>query len=1239
MESEYQKFTVTDANAATASIAHAMSDLCCIYPITPSSSMGEKADDLSAAGVKNIFGNPVVITQMQSEGGVSGAFHGSLLSGALCTTFTCSQGLLLMIPEMFKIAGELLPAVFHVSTRSVGGQAMNIYSDHGDVMATRQTGWGMLCSHSVQQAADLATIAHASTIKAQIPIVHFFDGFRVSHELQKILLPTHKTLNEMMDREAIRKWREEKPMKNSKASLRGLVDNADVYFPLLEGTNVLYDRFVTIIKEEMNKYATLTGRQYHLFDYFGAPDAEYVVVALGTACKTFEEYLGQEEIKKTKKFGLVAVHLLHPFSIEDFVAAIPKTAKHISVLDRTKEPGSAGEPLYLECLAALQQADRLSNVKVSAGRYGLGGRDVTPSVAYAVYENMASKEQNHKSKIRFTVGIEDDVSHLSLPMPKERVIVTRPGVKQALFYGFGADGTVGAVKDAIKIIGDNTDLYSQAYFYYDAKKSGGVTVSHIRFGPEPISSQYEILDADYLACHHPSYIRKYDMLQYAKDGGVFVLNGPWKTAEELSSVLPGQAKQAIVNKKLRLYVIDAEKIAEDCGLPGRINNVMQTVFFSLSSVVSPSEKATELQKNAIKKTYSKKGTEVVEKNWKVVDSSIQNLIKIDYPAADWTQSPFEEIPVFPPNQTEYFKRIAAPVLALRGDKLKVSDLMSLIGGSIPTDTSRFEKRDVSVTVPEWDQSKCVQCNLCSFSCPHAVIRPFLLTEKEVQACPENGSLKLLDPKGGAPVKLPSTDENLKFAISVSTQDCLGCNLCTTVCPTHALSMVPNHTTATQNEQKHFDYLVTLPDHGHLMYDAAAAYKKAKDEKLVVSQAPTVKAIQFKQPLFEFSAACAGCAEAPLVRLITQMFGERMMIANACGCSMVWGGYSPSSAYSLSKDNLGPSYSGSLFEDNAELAYGMASAGELLRAQLFDFVKKLLDTKVALPASIVDKEAEIHKLLEKWVEAFSDPNGSKAPGLAITKVLEQVPAEERDKNELIAEIWTRRDYFQKKSYWAFGGDGWAYDIDFGGLDQVLHMGQNLNILVMDTEVYSNTGGQKSKSTPRGAVARFAAGGKESQKKDLAYYAVNLGNVYVATVAQGANPQQLVKALHEAEEYPGTSLIVALCPCISWGMKKGQGEAMREQKLAVETGYWPLYRYNPLLKKEGKNPLQLDSPAPKKPVAELLKVENRFLSLVQQSKETAERLHSQLQKDVDERYLKLVNLHRTFETQTPVVEQKL
>lgn len=1188
--------------------------------------MGEKADDLSAAGKKNIFGNVVTITQMQSEGGVSGALHGAVLSGALCSTFTCSQGLLLMIPEMYKMAGEMIPAVLHIASRSVGGQAMNINSDHSDVYATRQAGWAMLSSHSVQQAADFAAIAHASTIQSRIPFVHFFDGFRVSHELQKILLPQNELLSQMMDKEAIRKFRETIPLKNSSPTMRALVDNVDEYFPLLETTNKYYNELIPIVKKNMEKYAKLTGREYHLFDYYGRKDAEHVVVLLGAGCKTFQEYVEQEEIMKGEntKFGVIAVHLYHPFSIEDFVSVIPATCKYLTVLDRTKEPGATGEPLYLECLAALQQSGRLYNpetkemLQVFCGRYGLGGRDVSPNIAFSVYENTANtlNKPNHKPMNRFTVGIEDDVTHLSLPPPPKEIFVRHEGVTQALFYGFGADGTVGAIKDAIKIIGNNTNLYSQANFVYDAKKSGGVTVSHVRFGPNPIMSQYEIQEADYLACHHPGYLRKYDMLKFAKDGGVFVMNGTFENVDDLDKALPGQAKRMIAEKKLKVYIINAWKIAANCGLPGRINNVLQTVFFYLSGVIKPMETAIQYQKDAIKKTYLRKGMEVVEKNWKCVDESVANVHLIEVPTEKWLKCEDEVIPVFPPNRTKFFNDFAGPLVSLRGSTLKVSDCMEYVGGVLPTDTCKYEKRGVATTVPKWEAEKCVQCNSCSFACPHSAIRPFLIKEEEVK----EGIVAL---EGKA---LPKEAAGLRFTIGISAADCLGCSSCVAACPTKALSMQTYGTPETDAEQKRFDYLFTLPDRSKLVYNEFELEKQARAKAgpevkniAPLIPAPNVKNLQFKQPLFEFSGACAGCAEAPVVRILTELFGERLMIATACGCSMVWGGTSPTCAYSVhTESHLGPAYTGSLFEDNAELNLGMASSGYLLRDQLknhvTEIVKESKEGKVEVKKELTDE-------MEEWEKTFNDVFASRAHGDSIVKMLSQIPEEERNKNPVLSDIWSLRDLFIKKSYWAIGGDGWAYDIDFGGLDQVLHMGVNLNILVLDTEVYSNTGGQKSKATPLGAVARFAAAGKDSKKKDLGMYAINLGDVYVAKVAHGANPAQLVKALHEAEAYEGTSIVIALCPCIAWGMKNGQGMAMNEEKLAVQAGYWPLYRYNPALKKEGKNPFILDSPKPTLEVGKFLSGENRFIQLKTKNPERMKAVEEEMQKEINEHYEKL------------------
>ncbi|KAK2951077.1 Pyruvate:ferredoxin oxidoreductase [Blattamonas nauphoetae] len=1214
-ENQYQKFEVLDANTAAATIGYSMSDMCFIYPITPSSSMGEKADDLNAAGKKNIFGNPCSITQMQSEGGVSGALHGAILSGSLCSTFTCSQGLLLMIPEMYKLGGEQQPVVLHVSTRSVGGQAMSIYSDHGDVMATRQAGWGMLCSFSVQQVADFAVIAHAVSIRAQLPVLHFFDGFRVSHEIQKILMPSLETMNEMMDKKAIRQWRETKTMKNSDATMRGLVDGMDEYFPMLEAANKTYDNFIPILKDALKQYAALTGRSYNLYDYYGAPDAKHVVVCLGTACMTFMEYVQQKGMED-KKYGVIAVHLFQPLAMEDFIATIPSTCERITVLDRTKEPGSVGEPLYLEVLAALQQSDKL-HIKVHAGRYGLGGRDIIPVIAEAVYNNMVRASAGQESKVRFTVGIDDDVTKLSIPMPLENVTIEHEGVKQALFYGFGADGTVGSVKTAISIIGDNTDLYSQAYFEYDAKKSGGITMSNLRFGPKPITSQYFIQDADYLACHHPSYIRKYNMLKRAKTGGVFVMNGPWNGQAEIAAALPGQSKRTIVEKKLRVYCIDAEKIAMEAGLPGRINMIMQTVFFYLSGIL-PTEQAIAYLKKGIHKMFIKKGQDVVDMNCAGVDKAISAIVEVK--AEDsWANAADEKVPVWPNGSNKFFDDIADPIITLEGGKLKVSDFLPVASGIMPTNTARFEKRNVAVKVPMWDEAKCIQCNQCAYVCPHSSIRAYLVTEDEVAKAP--AGFKCADPKANT-AKVDG-DKPLKFAIGVSTYDCLGCGSCVSVCPVKALSAAFNHSQETEDAQKSFNYLDALPNRAHLMYDENADYKKAESEGKLSTPAPSFKAAMFRRPLIEFSAACAGCAESPIVKVVTQLFGERLFIANACGCSMVWGGYSPSCAYAVNEQGLGPVYTGSLFEDNAELSLGIAQSGILLRDQLKGFAEQIV-AGAEVGQTLKPKQAELKEACQKWLAAFANPIESKLSGKAIENLISTVPEAERDTVPVIAEMWTRRDLFQKKSYWAFGGDGWAYDIDFGGLDQVLQMGTDLNILVMDTEVYSNTGGQKSKSTPRSAVARFAAAGKDTKKKDLGAYVMSLGCCYVATVAQGANPQQMVRALHEAEQFPGTSIVIALCPCINWGLKNGQGKAMEEMKMAVQSGYWPLYRYNPLLEKEGKNPLQLDSKAPTLPLKDFLSREVRFTSLELQSKERFEELQNELQDDVNKRYARLAQM---------------
>ena len=1167
--------------------------------------MAELADKLSSERVLNIFGNIVPIIQMQSEAGVAGALRGAILGGSLCSTFTCSQGLLLMIPEMYKIAGEMLPAVIHISSRTVCSQAMNINSDHSDIMATRQAGWAILSSHSVQEAADFAVIAHASTIQSHIPFTHFFDGFRVSHEIQKIKLSQTALLQKMIDPSSLKKWRYIQAPANSNPVMRSPVEGIDEYMPLVEANNNAYTTAIAIVKDNLQKFASLTGRSYHLFDYYGNPTAEYLVVAMGTACKTFEEYISQSSIQQSNltKFGFIAVHLFHPFSVEDFIKTIPDTCKHITIMDRTKEPGAVGEPLYLECLAVLIQSGRIYNQKdhsllqVYGCRYGLGGRDITPTIAYQVYENMANTQGviALRSKKMFTVGIIDDVTMLSLPLPPIDIEISHPGMTQALFYGFGADGTVGAVKDITRIIGNNTSLYVQAHFVHDAKKSGGLTISHLRLDTSPIISQYEIQRASYISCHHPTYIEKYDMLSHADPGAIFVLNCPWSDLASLEKNLPSYMKATISAKKLQLFTIDADLIARRCGLPGRINTILQTVFFYLSKVISPMDSVMMLQKDRIRKTYASKGAEIVEQNLRCIDEAIEHLHKIEIPTDAWREgtTPNEHTYAYA-TDSQFFNTIAGPSLSLQGKRFLVSDFLPYTGGIFPTATTQYEKRDTTPEYPKWDNTKCVQCNLCSFICPHAAIRPFIIRSQDLEKYPDIKVIKLR--------RSDSASNSGWFTIQVSPADCLGCKSCSLTCPTHALIMVDNHTQESMNTQAFFNTL-----------------SRYNSDELVAVGDPNYQNLQFQQPLFEFPGACAGCAESPIVRVITQLFGERLVIANTCGCSHVWGGTFPTSPYARhTRSGLGPTITGSLFEDTAEVGYGIARSGTLIREQLKSIMQELIKSNPeTIPNTLLEQ-------MQAWLDSFNDSNKSLRYAQSIVEQMKQIPANSVNAKSLLSEIWSRRDFLTKKSYWVIGGDGWAYDIDFGGLDHVLRSGANLNILVLDTEVYSNTGGQQSKATPSGAVTKFANAGKKTKKKDLGMYAVQIGSVYVATVARGANPQQLVKAISEAESFDGTSLVIALCPCVAWGLQKGQGYSILEEKKAVQCGYWPLYRYNPALKDKGLNPFHLDSPKPSIPVQELLSGENRFKQLMTKNPKLAAKLAEELQEDITIKYHSLLLL---------------
>ena len=1154
-----------DGNTASAHVAYAFSDVAAIFPITPSSPMGELADAWSAQGRKNIFGQQVKVSEMQSEGGAAGAVHGSLSAGAFTTTFTASQGLLLMIPNMYKIAGELMPGVFHVSARAVAAQALSIFGDHSDVMAARATGFAFLASGSIQEINDLALVAHLASIRSSLPFVHFFDGFRSSHEIQKIEMLNYDDVPELINWDDIQRHRD-RALNPEHPHLRGTAQNPDIFFQVNEAANKYYLALPEIVEEEMQKVAKLTGRKYHLFDYVGADDAEHVIIMMGSGAEAAEEAVNHL-VKKGEKVGLIKVRLYRPFSAEHFLKTLPKTVKKISVLDRTKECGSYGEPLYLDVSSVIQHTDR--DIHVVGGRYGLGSKDFTPTMAKAVFDNLKLPEP----KNNFTIGIEDDVTNMSLPI-HDHIDASPEGTIQCKFWGLGGDGTVGANKDAIKIIGDNTDMYVQGYFAYDSKKSGGVTVSHLRFGKEPIKSTYLVNTADYVACHNPSYVDKYDLLEGIKDGGTFVLNAPWLTVEELEKHLPNSLKKKIAEKNLSFYVIDAVKIAGDVGLGERINMVMQTTFFKLAKVL-PVDDAIAYLKSAIEKTYGKKGKEIVDKNKKAVDIALTKINTLDYPETWKTLTPEQPVEH---DEPDFIKNVMRPMNAQKGNDLPVSAFTP--AGIFPPGTTKFEKRGVAINVPEWIPDNCIQCNQCAFVCPHSAIRPFLATEEEVSAAPE----------GFDTIKAIGKDASgLHFRLQVYTEDCMGCGNCADICPAKekALVMKPY---ATQTEKgKLVPYAESLPIRtgGFDLY--------------------SVKGSQFNQPLFEFSGACAGCGETPYLKVITQLYGDRMIIANATGCSSIWGGSAPSVPFCTNKDGHGPAWANSLFEDNAEYGFGMALATVQRRAHLAQMIQKALDEgKVS---------GDLKDAFSNWLEHKDDPEASKTYGDAIKAALK-----DNHNDDVLNAIWQAKDMLTKKSIWSVGGDGWAYDIGYGGLDHVLAMGEDINVLVLDTEVYSNTGGQSSKATPIGSVAKFAASGKKTIKKDLGLMSMSYGYVYVASVAMGANKNQFMKAIKEAESYPGPALIIAYSPCINHGIKAGMGKTQEEEKRAVEAGYWPLYRFDPRLADEGKNPFQLDYKEPNGTIRDFIMGEVRYNTLTRSFPEEAEKLHAKLAEDVDHRYSK-------------------
>ena len=1150
------KMTV-DGNTAVSHIAYAFSDVAAIYPITPSSPMAEVADEWSAQSRMNLFGQTVKIAEMQSEAGAAGAVHGSLAAGALTTTFTASQGLLLMIPNMYKIAGELTPSVFHVSARALAYHALSIFGDHSDVMACRQTGFAMLASNSVQEACDMALVAHLATLKSSVPFLHFFDGFRTSHEIQKIDAPTYDEIATVMPWDKVEEFRA-RGLNPEHPHQAGTAQNPDIYFQGREAGNRFYLEVPAIVEETMKQVEALTGRKYNLFDYVGAPDADKVIIAMGSGCDVAHEAVNKM-VAMGEKVGLIKVHLYRPFSVKHFMAAIPATCKKIAVLDRTKESGSLGEPLYLDVCAALAEEGR-ADIKVVGGRYGLGSKEFTPTHVKAVFANLDGECKNH-----FTVGIVDDVTNTSLPVG-ELFNAAPEGSICCKFYGLGSDGTVGANKNSIKIIGDHTDLYAQAYFSYDSKKSGGLTVSHLRFGKTPIQSPYLIDAADFIACHNPAYVTMYDMVSSLKDNGVFLLNCQW-SADELDAHLPATMKQLLAKKNAKMYIINAIELAAKVGMGNRINTIMQAAFFKLADVI-PYEQADEYMKAYAKKTYGKKGDAIVQKNWDAIDIAISGLVKVDVPA-EWATATTGAEAAKVEGTTEYFDSFVKPVLAREGDKLPVSALDPR--GIVPTGTTKFEKRGIAVKVPMWIPENCIQCGNCALVCPHACIRPIYTVDGT--ELPEGYVTKKATGKEFA---------GMQYRMQVSPLDCTGCGNCVEVCPAKvkALSMEP--LASQMAEQANWDFAMTVPEVADKITNKAS-----------------VKNSQALKPLFEFSGACAGCGETPYVKLVTQLFGDRMIVANATGCSSIYGGSAPTCPYTTNDEGHGPAWANSLFEDNAEFGFGMNLAVTQRRAKLADLIKEL--------AAKCPDWAEYQEAAKEWLDNMEDAEGSKAASKKIVACVEGCKDCGCECDKLCKEIYGMKDMLVKKSVWIFGGDGWAYDIGYGGVDHVLAQNQDVNILVLDTEVYSNTGGQASKSTPTGSVAKFAAAGKRTKKKDLGMMAMSYGYVYVATVAMGANPQQLLKAMTEAEAYHGPSLIIAYAPCINHGINMGKAQA--EQKKAVECGYWPLYRFNPDL----ENPMTIDSKEPTGDYQEFLKGEVRYTSLAKMFPEAAEKLFAQAEED--------------------------
>lgn len=1177
-----RKMKTMDGNSAVAHVSYAFTDVAAIYPITPSSVMADLTDKFSAQGAKNLFGRQVQVTEMQSEGGASGAVHGSLAAGALTTTYTASQGLLLMIPNMYKMAGELLPGVIHVSARALTSHALSIFGDHSDIYACRQTGYAMLCSNNPQECMDLAAVAHLAAIEGRVPFLHFFDGFRTSHEIQKIEEWDYADLADMLNWDAVEAFRR-RALNPEHPVTRGTAQNDDIFFQAREACNKYYDAVPEVVVKYMDKVNAKIGTDYKPFNYYGAEDAEHVIVAMGSVCDCTEEVVDYLNAAG-EKVGLLKVHLYRPFVADYMLRELPKTVKTISVLDRTKEPGSIGEPLYLDVLAAINGSD-FAGVKVYTGRYGLGSKDTTPGDIIAVYRNAESETP----KRRFTIGIVDDVTNLSLPIV-ENPDTTPKGTHSCKFWGLGADGTVGANKNSIKIIGDNTDMYAQGYFAYDSKKSGGLTVSHLRFGKTPIKSTYYISKADFVACHNPSYVDKYDIVDDLKEGGSFLLNCPWDT-EELSERLPGKMKKILAERHINFYTIDGIKIGKEIGLGGRINTVLQSAFFKIADII-PADKAKELMKAAAKKSYMKKGQAIVDMNYAAIDRGMEDLKKVEIPA-DWANAVDNSVADKAEGNgalVEYVNEILKPVNAYKGNKLPVSTFMDHVDGTAPNGSAAYEKRGIAVDVPEWNPENCIQCNRCAIVCPHAVIRPVAMTADELAKAPEGTkSLPMMGLK------------DLNFVMTVSTLDCTGCGACAQVCPGKkgAKALTMQSIDSQRPKQAVFDYALTLED------------KPEVHEKFKFT---TVKGSQFKQPLLEFSGACAGCGETPYAKLVTQLFGDRMFIANATGCSSIWGASAPATPYTKNKKGYGPAWQNSLFEDNAEFGLGMALGQKAIRNRLIEYVEGIQkDTD----------SADIKTACQNYLDTVTDSTSSRPATDALIAELEK-NTEDAKVGELVKKTLVDKDELAKKSMWIFGGDGWAYDIGFGGLDHVIASGENVNILVFDTEVYSNTGGQASKATPVGSVAQFAAAGKAVKKKDLAAIAMSYGYVYVAQCAMGADNNQVLKAMVEAESYNGPSLVICYAPCINHGIKGGMGIAQLEEKKAVEAGYWNIFRYDPRLADEGKNPFMLDGKAPSASYRDFIMGEVRYNSLTRSFPERAEKLFEKAEKVAADKYAHLEKL---------------